>query len=177
MSNTEQRRVDDVLEILVCCERSPRGIELLNEVIEGVKQSETELAALRGEVEARSSDYLGMVEAYEKCDSECRQLRGEVSNLLAVIHRDGGQYQSQHGDCKATVDAQTIIIQLREELAELRARIVEMSDLCLTNGEVDKIKADAIREAVEAYFCSGSMSADDLKVFMRNYADKVERGI
>ena len=38
---------------------------------------------------------------------------------------------------------------LATESFNLKARIEEMSELCLTNAEVDKIKADAIREAAK----------------------------
>lgn len=33
-----------------------------------------------------------------------------VGNLLAVIHRDGGHYQGEHGLAKACADAEAIVI-------------------------------------------------------------------
>lgn len=46
---------------------------------------------------------------------ENAELATELGNLLAVIHRDGGQYQSQHGTAKAVADARDVVIALRAE--------------------------------------------------------------
>lgn len=43
-------------------------------------------------------------------------LEQEIGNLLAVIHRDGGHYITQHGLSKAITDAISIIYTLRESL-------------------------------------------------------------
>lgn len=36
-------------------------------------------------------------------------------NLLAVIHRDGGHYATEHGVIKASKDAEKIVIKERSE--------------------------------------------------------------
>lgn len=41
-----------------------------------------------------------------------------LMNLLAVIHRDGGHYVSEHGFEKATEDAMNVIIEERNRLAQ-----------------------------------------------------------
>jgi len=42
-------------------------------------------------------------------DEQFSTLQSHVSNLLAVIHRDGGHYESKHGTEKAVEDALKII--------------------------------------------------------------------
>ena len=39
--------------------------------------------------------------------------REELSNLLAVIHRDGGHYEAKHGLLKTIEDAEHIIVNER----------------------------------------------------------------
>lgn len=41
-----------------------------------------------------------------KADAEIARLTGALGNLLAVIHRDGGQYLAEHGVEKACADAE-----------------------------------------------------------------------
>jgi hypothetical protein len=43
----------------------------------------------------------------------------ETGNLLAIIHRDGGHYESKHGTQKATEDAKEIVYGLRARIDEL----------------------------------------------------------
>ena len=40
-----------------------------------------------------------------------------IGNLLAVIHRDGGHYEGNHGTPPAIEEAQRIVVGLRSELA------------------------------------------------------------
>ena len=102
----------------------------------------------------------------DSCDYEGS--KDWVEDLNDVMYQDNDPIEYT---LKSAHDKE--IAALREEVERLNGLISEMSELCLTNAEVDKIKADTISDAVEAYFCSGSMSADDLKVFMRNYVDKL----
>ena len=44
------------------------------------------------------------------------QLEHWLGNLLAVIHRDGGHYESEHGTEKACADAETAVHVLRGSL-------------------------------------------------------------
>ena len=46
-----------------------------------------------------------------------------LSNLLAIIHRDGGQYQSEHGTAKAVTDAHQVWAELVAERNALRAAL------------------------------------------------------
>ncbi|MFN8681249.1 hypothetical protein ACDP63_08860 [Paracoccus sp. P2] len=46
-----------------------------------------------------------------------------LGELLAVIHRDGGHYQSQHGDEKAVDEAHMIVARLLTERDEARAQV------------------------------------------------------
>lgn len=50
------------------------------------------------------SDWLTLVDALERRAPET-PAEGHLGRLLAIIHGDGGQYQSKHGDAKATEDA------------------------------------------------------------------------
>ena len=64
-----------------------------------------------------------IAEIVDPIAAERDQARTELGNLLAVIHRDGGHYQSEHGTEKASKDAQEIVVKwLRdsEELAECK---------------------------------------------------------
>lgn len=45
-----------------------------------------------------------------------------ICNLLAVIHRDGGQYAAEHGILKACEDAERIITDERRALEEMTAQ-------------------------------------------------------
>ena len=39
-----------------------------------------------------------------------------LGDLLAIIHRDGGDYKAQHGTQKAVEDAITVVSDLRQQL-------------------------------------------------------------
>lgn len=41
-----------------------------------------------------------------------------VGDLLAVIHRDGGQYLERHGLAKSCVAAEAVVVDLRTQLAD-----------------------------------------------------------
>ena len=63
-----------------------------------------------------------------------------LSDLLAVIHRDGGQYISQHGLAKAYEDAVKIIHNLRDRLDASESRCEHQSGLlCLKCGAVKAV--------------------------------------
>lgn len=48
-----------------------------------------------------------------------RAHKAAASNLLAVIHRDGGHYQDEHGFVKACADAETITVAYLADKAAL----------------------------------------------------------
>lgn len=61
------------------------------------------------------------------------------------------------------------------EITRLENKIKEMSELCLTNAEVNKIKADAVL----GFEIPELDSIGDWRVVdasLKNYADKLERG-
>jgi hypothetical protein len=56
-------------------------------------------------------------------DFACRNAEEALGNLLAVIHRDGGHYLSDHGIEKATRDAADIVVACRTEIERLREHL------------------------------------------------------
>ena len=54
-------------------------------------------------------------------------LRRNLGNLLAVIHRDGGHYQGENGDDKASEDAQMVVCNLRTKIDNLRGLLEEVA--------------------------------------------------
>ena len=46
--------------------------------------------------------------------------RWNLSELLAIIHHDGGHYETEHGFHKATEDAIEIVIKERQESQNLK---------------------------------------------------------
>jgi hypothetical protein len=67
-----------------------------------------------------------------------------ASNLLAVVHGDGGQYEATHGAKKACEDAEAVIVKLRELLDE-------------SSSEAFKRGAEAMREACAATIHDGGL--------------------
>jgi len=69
----------------------------------------------------------------QQYDNRHKRLLGEI---LATVHGDGGHYQAEHGDIKATIDAIHIINNcikeidnLKYELKTLKSRIDDNSSL------------------------------------------------
>lgn len=46
-----------------------------------------------------------------------------LGNLLAVIHRDGGHYQAEHGSEKAAKDAEALWCELAEQIDALKSEL------------------------------------------------------
>lgn len=46
-----------------------------------------------------------------------------LGNLLAIIHRDGGHYQDQHGTARAATDAGATVLRDRAEIRRLKWRL------------------------------------------------------
>lgn len=56
---------------------------------------------------------------------QAREYKRLLLNLLAVVHRDGGQYVEEHGIYKAQEDAMQIVAQLnvfKDRIEELKKR-------------------------------------------------------
>jgi hypothetical protein len=60
------------------------------------------------------------VSLVRKQQAELVRLRAQLSNLLAVIHRDSGQYEQQHGTEVAVQAAMAQISQLLSELDTIK---------------------------------------------------------
>ena len=65
-------------------------------------------------------------------EAELRVENQSFGNVLAVIHRDGGHYITQHGHKKASEDAIEIVTKLRTKLAEAEERNKPLDDLLRT---------------------------------------------
>jgi hypothetical protein len=72
-------------------------------------------------------------------------LRRHLGNLLAVIHRDGGHYRSEHGDEKATSDAIAAVLVMRQEREELLGALSQLVWLESIK-ESSPVRHDRLRE-------------------------------
>ena len=50
---------------------------------------------------------------------DLQSARANLGDLLAVIHRDGGHYQAEHGLERACADAEKVVIDLRMSVSAL----------------------------------------------------------
>lgn len=65
-----------------------------------------------------------------------------LSNLLAVIHADGGHYEAEHGTVKAVTDAIEKVFEMKAHLTQ-RAADLPMCSVC---GETIVFKKDLCEE-------------------------------
>jgi hypothetical protein len=70
---------------------------------------EDRIAAMLREVESAKLSHEGQRRNTKRFMAERDELQRKLDDLLAVIHRDGGQYQAAHGLEKAYSDARVII--------------------------------------------------------------------
>lgn len=56
---------------------------------------------------------------------EVKQLRADIGNLLAIIHRDGGHHEGEVGTKQAIEDAKKVYYDLRAENAEMMEALEE----------------------------------------------------
>ena len=103
--------------------------------------------------------YENMIHCREQRISELEHHLGE---LLAVMHRDGGHYQSKHGTDKAVADAMTVrhemvrkMDQLEHENAELREDKARLD--WIASWDVLKPQKDGLR------FVCGTTRAPELR--------------
>ena len=61
--------------------------------------------------------------AHEAAERELTKIQRYLNDLLAIIHRDGGHYQAEHGYEKAVRDAINVISQQREQIATLKVDV------------------------------------------------------
>ena len=94
------------------------------------------------------------------------QLEHWLGNLLAVIHRDGGHYEYEHGTEKACADAETAVHVLRGSLdgyveanrymkGELDDALEDARKYCEAQGEISRLRHEV------AMLC-GYDSADEM---------------
>ena len=87
-------------------------------------------------------------------------LSSQLGNLLAVIHRDGGHYESEHGTEEACADAETAVHVLRGSLegyveanrymkGELDDALEDARKYCEAKREIARRVEAAYREAVD----------------------------
>ena len=94
-----------------------------------------------GDIDGDGYDRNGLVQGTNIDADEITRLRVKLAEtnhvlltLLAVIHRDGGHYEAQHGTTKATEDALQVIYELRD--IEERALQAE-AQLAVTVGALE----------------------------------------
>ena len=73
--------------------------------------------------EGRYKDALEIRPILRAMQREADQLRQRVGDLLAVIHRDGGHYQIEHGEEKAIEDAKSVVLTDRQRVAFLEVEL------------------------------------------------------
>lgn len=140
-------------------------IERLNSALTEAAKQISDLATRLGQAEGRldASELVGIVEGWkaraEKAEDERDANAKWLGELLAVIHRDGGHYQSQHGDEKAVDESHRIwarlITERDEALAqvaaayEAAARRTESEDVEYPSGTID-MEGEELREILRA---------------------------
>lgn len=98
-----------------------------------------ELAGVRAWQEQEEEDYYTGSDHTEQ-NLEMVELRRQLGDLLAVIHRDGGHYQAEHGTEKAVADAHERIVELRTLLQNERYWMQAAKERI---GELEQQLADA----------------------------------
>jgi hypothetical protein len=75
------------------------------------------------------------VSLVRKQQAELVRLRAQLSNLLAVIHRDGGQYEQQHGTEVAMQAATVLVVQMMVECDAIRLQLARWQAMPPTKGQ------------------------------------------
>lgn len=101
-----------------------------------ISDLEADLSAARAEIERLTKERDEALAAEAEYRRKNHALTNErdanakwLGELLAVIHRDGGHYQSQHGDEKAVDEAHMIVARLLTERDEARAQVAARDDI------------------------------------------------
>lgn len=109
-----------------------------------------------------TADY--WMKRYHECADERDAKAKWLGELLAVIHRDGGHYQDEHGDEKAVRDAHLIVADLRAERDAALAQVARLQHL--------------IREASDPDFLWGAMdNVNDMDADIAEFANAASRAI
>jgi hypothetical protein len=89
-----------------------------------------------------------------------------MSNLLARIHRDGGHYESEHGQIKAVDDADLIVAKLNA-LSDVQQVAVPVPDMFWNHDDADKLYS-SISEFLNDEMCSGTeLAIGDIRTVQR----------
>lgn len=109
---------------------------------------ESELTDLRGGLAVAMQTVRkkldGALAAFEGQVQNTNSVEQQLGDLLAIIHRDGGQYQSAHGTDKAVADAHMIRAKLQRERDKAVRRRDEIAQ-GLERETVEKALAEAVR--------------------------------
>lgn len=101
------------------------------------------LLSERNAARESGAEYIKRTDPLLACDSEnftcgeCRacviqqrdEARERLGNLLARIHRDGGDYQAQHGTEKAVADADALVVEMLQAREQLAAAVCVLDEL------------------------------------------------
>jgi hypothetical protein len=82
----------------------------------------------------------GFAAAVAQSEQDAARCKRDLKNLLARIHRDGGQYVAEHGQDKAVADADLIVADLNADRDSLAQRI---KDAVAARGIYDRHDLDA----------------------------------
>lgn len=92
---------DGIVDQLIASD--PEDGQCLDDAVIGaIRQQARDLDQLR-------IDLAAAVAKRDEWASGAARLSSQLGNLLAVIHRDGGHYESEHGTEKACADAETAV--------------------------------------------------------------------
>lgn len=130
-----------------------------DELLAALRVKDAEIAELRKELSEARQD----LRVYAKHQAERDESSRLLGELLAVIHRDGGQYQAEHGAAKATQDALAKLSSLRCELYDLRGEYEETAALFgawKQRAEQAESERDEARECVKR-LCEALRSMSD----------------
>ena len=153
----------DESDFLAHCERQEQEIRKLKaalaekdeaidqwqeQYIKDIRINAEQIATLKGEIadlnqaqecseEFAEKELERYKNAHEAAERELTKIQRYLNDLLAIIHRDGGHYQAEHGYEKAVRDAINVISQQMEQIAALIAKRDEDFELAMTESAPD----------------------------------------
>ena len=122
------------------CEYYDHG-DFVLDLVTAIRQQARDLDQLR-------IDLAAAVAKRDEWASGAARLSSQLGNLLAVIHRDGGHYESEHGTEKACADAMQRICDTRaglgvaDELAMLVRRLAHALQKAAPDSDLPKTAMD-----------------------------------
>jgi len=128
MSDT--KALDEILKVAKCTQFP----------FEMIDQAAAELVELK----RKEVEFDAVYKLAEEINDKNVQLRADIGNLLAIMHRDGGHHEGEVGTHQATEDAIKVYYALRAELDEA-TEIIAYSDKCNKTPKVHRGDNGAIR--------------------------------